>query len=53
MTKPAKTQSQKFRETARALGADQSETAFNTALKKVAKAPPRKQLKPKPKKLGR
>jgi hypothetical protein len=34
-----KSQVQKFRETARALGADQSETAFNAALKKVAKSP--------------
>jgi hypothetical protein len=40
-----KSQAQKFRETARALEADQSETAFNAALKKVAKAPPPKESK--------
>jgi hypothetical protein len=47
MTK--KSQSQKFRETARALGADQSESAFNAALKKVAKVPPPRPNKAKPK----
>jgi hypothetical protein len=36
LAKQTKSQSQKFRETARALGADQSESAFNAALKKVA-----------------
>jgi len=33
-----KSQIQKFRETARALECDESEAAFNRALKKVAKA---------------
>jgi hypothetical protein len=43
----AKSHVQKFRETARALGADQSEAKFNAALKKVAKAPPPKESKPR------
>jgi hypothetical protein len=48
-----KSQAQKFREAARAVGADHSESAFNAALKKVAKAPPPKEPKPKPKKRAR
>ena len=46
-----KSQVSKFRETARALGADQSESAFNAALKKVATAPspakPKRKAKPR------
>jgi hypothetical protein len=42
-----KSQVQKLREIARAVGADQSEAAFNAAVKKVAKAPPPKEAKPK------
>ncbi|MCR4268752.1 DNA-binding protein [Nitratireductor sp. ZSWI3] len=38
----AKTQREKFEEAARELGTDQSEEAFDRALKKVAKAPPPK-----------
>jgi hypothetical protein len=48
--KASKSQAQKFREAARAVGADHSESAFNAALKKVAKAPPRKESKPKARK---
>jgi hypothetical protein len=40
----------KFREMARVLDADQSEAAFNAALKKVAKSPPPKESKAKAKK---
>jgi hypothetical protein len=36
----AKSQIERFRETARELGADESEEAFDAALKKVAKEPP-------------
>jgi hypothetical protein len=36
----AKTQIQKFRETARALGADLSESRFNASLKSVARHKP-------------
>jgi hypothetical protein len=39
MPKP-KSQIQKFHETARALECDESEVAFNRALKKIAKTPP-------------
>ncbi len=59
MPKPAKrvtpkiSQIKRFRDTARALGADQSEAAFNAALKKVAKAPPSKGSKSQPKEPGR
>jgi len=35
-----KSQIQKFRETARALECNESEAAFDRALKRVAKAPP-------------
>ena len=48
----AKTQIQKFRETARALEADESEERFGATLKKIAKTPPpktRKAAKPKTK----
>jgi hypothetical protein len=51
--KVSKSQSQKFRETARALGADQSESAFNAALKKVAKTPPKAESKPNKKKAAK
>jgi hypothetical protein len=44
----AKSQVEKFRETARQLDANESEEDFNAALKKVAKAPPPKDSKPKP-----
>jgi hypothetical protein len=45
----AKSQIERFRETARELGAGESEEAFDAALKKVAKAPPPpKRPKPKP-----
>jgi hypothetical protein len=45
-------QIQKFRETARALEANESEEDFNVALKKVAKAPPSREeaKKPQPRK---
>jgi hypothetical protein len=35
------------------LGCDESEQAFNAALKKVAKTPPTKESKPQSKKPGR
>jgi hypothetical protein len=40
-----KSQVQKFRETARALECNESEAAFDRALKKVAKASPPKEIK--------
>jgi hypothetical protein len=46
-------QASRFREAARMLGCDESEEAFNAALKKVAKAPPPKESKSQPKKSGR
>lgn len=50
MTKDtSKSQIQKFRETARALECDESEEAFDAALKKVAKASPTKESKKNPK----
>jgi hypothetical protein len=50
----AKSQIQKFRETARAFECNESEAAFDRALKKVAKAPPPpKESKPQSKKPGR
>jgi hypothetical protein len=46
-----KSQIQKFREAAHAVGAHDSEKRFNAALKTVAKAPPpAKESKPEPKK---
>jgi hypothetical protein len=45
--KKSKSQVAKFRETARALEADESEEKFDVALKKMAKSPP---PKPQPKK---
>lgn len=47
--KPPTTQSQidKFREAARELDTNLSEDAFDRALKKIAKAPPPKDDKPK------
>jgi anti-sigma factor RsiW len=49
-----KSQIQKFRETARALECDESEAAFDRALKRVAKAsPPPKESKSRPKKVER
>jgi hypothetical protein len=42
-----KSQIQKFREAARTVGAHDSETRFDAALKRVAKAPPRPK-EPKP-----
>jgi hypothetical protein len=49
MAKSKKSQAQKFREAARAVGADQNEAAFNAALKRVAKVPPPRPNKAKPK----
>lgn len=46
-------QSQKFIETARALGCDESEERFDATLKKVAAAPPPPKEKAKPKKPGK
>lgn len=43
-------QSRRFKEAARELGADQSEEAFNEALRKLARAPVRKETKGKAKK---
>jgi hypothetical protein len=52
--KKSKSQVAKFRETARALGADQDEAAFDAALKRVAKAlPPPKASRPQSKKTSR
>ncbi|MER8416231.1 DNA-binding protein [Mesorhizobium sp. M1329] len=45
--KKAESQVDKFREAARELETDQSEEAFDRVLKKVAKAPPQKEEKPK------
>jgi len=46
MEKKPNTQYKKFKETARALGWDESEEAFNAKLKKLAKAKP-EHIKPK------
>jgi hypothetical protein len=43
-------QSQKFIEAARELGCDENESAFDEIVKKVAKAPPPRQVKTKSKK---
>jgi hypothetical protein len=54
MTAKPKSQIQKFREAARAVGTHDSEKRFNAALKGVAKAPaPAKDSKPEPKKPSR
>jgi hypothetical protein len=45
-TKP-KSQHQRFMETARELGCDEDEVAFEKRLKKIAKAKPSDQPKPK------
>jgi hypothetical protein len=47
---PDKGQIQKFRDTARDLGCDESEERFNAALKQVARHKPVSDTKPKPKK---
>ena len=48
--KMAKSQVDKFKKAARELGCDQSEEAFDAALRKVASAPPSKPDNPKKKK---
>ncbi|WP_292713071.1 hypothetical protein [Mesorhizobium sp.] len=45
--KESEAQIDKFREAARELETDQSEEAFDRVLKKLAKAPPPKEKKPK------
>lgn len=45
--KPPNSQVEKFRQAARELETDQSEEAFDLALKKVAKSPPPKDEKAK------
>lgn len=42
LSKKAESQVEKFREASRELETDQSEEAFDRALKKIAKAPPPK-----------
>lgn len=46
-------QGEKFIDTARALGCDESEERFDAALKKIAAAPPPPKEKAKPKKPGK
>jgi hypothetical protein len=46
--KPAKSQSQKFMDAARATGCDEDEAAFEKRLRKIAKAAPPKADKKKP-----
>jgi hypothetical protein len=48
MPKKAIQQSQKFKEAARELGCDEDEAAFEKRLEKIAKAPPPKPEKKKP-----
>lgn len=46
MTKAAQTQPDKFKALAKELECDDSEAAFEKAVKRVAKAPPPKETKP-------
>lgn len=47
--KPPKSQQERFIEKARELGCDEDETAFRDKLRRIAKAPPPKDHKPKKK----
>ena len=47
MSKPPKSQLDKFKEAARDLECDDDEERFNAALKKIAKFAPKKDAKPK------